>query len=46
MTASARVFSFRERLRMSLWFVPALCVAGAVALAAATVAIDRRIPQE
>lgn len=31
---------------MSLWFIPALCVASSVALSAVTVAIDRRIPQE
>lgn len=32
-----------ERLRGSLWFVPALCVACSVALSFATVEIDRRI---
>ncbi len=45
MTVSVRIFSVRDRLRTSLWFIPALCVGGAVALAAAAVAVDTRIPR-
>ena len=46
MTGSARWFAVVERVRTSLWFVPAACVFAAVILAAAVVAFDRRIPQD
>lgn len=39
---NARVAHLRETLRTGLWFVPGLFVAGAVLLAAGTVAVDHR----
>jgi uncharacterized membrane protein len=44
-TARVRVFSAREALRMSLWFIPALSVTAAVGLAAGLIALDHRLPQ-
>lgn len=36
-----KLFGLRESLRSSLWFIPSLCVAGAVVLALVLVRIDR-----
>lgn len=44
MTVRVRLFRVRERVRMSLWIIPAIGVAIAVALAAALVWVDRRLP--
>ncbi len=38
-----RFFYFREYVRSSLWFIPALCVTAAIALALSLVSVDRRI---
>ena len=46
MKGKARLFPALERVRTSLWFVPALCVSFAVALSVAALALDRRIPQD
>ena len=40
--ASARIAGWRERLRVSLWFVPGLMVAVVIALEQAAITIDRR----
>lgn len=40
-----RVFSLREGLRMSLWFIPAVSVIGAVLLGAGLIALDHRVPE-
>lgn len=45
MTLQVRVFSLRQTLRMSLWFIPALSVVAAVILAAALITLDHRLPQ-
>lgn len=44
MTGRVRLFRVRERVRMSLWIIPALGVVAAAALAAGLLAVDRRIP--
>lgn len=46
MRGSARRFPVVERVRTSLWFVPALAVVLGAALSFVLVAVDREIPQE
>ena len=45
MSIRVRALSLRETLRMSLWFIPTVAVAAAVALASASIALDHRVPQ-
>lgn len=41
--APIRWLNFRERVVLSMWFVPALFVAGAMGLSILTLGIDRRL---